>query len=97
MAIAIAHIWGPLLGVAAVQWFTAEIYKPHTKPIVYIFLLSGRQLHRSLVDISKCERQSIVRQFSMTDFFFKMMQNGKLAHRNLFQLFNIILTLFLEM
>ena len=60
MAIASAHIWGPLLGVAAVQWFTAEIYEPHTKPIVCSFSLSGRHLHPSLVDISICECKTVL-------------------------------------
>ena len=92
MTTACAKIWWPLLGVAAVQWFTAEIYKPHTKPIVCSFLLFGRHLHPSYV-----KELPNVRQFSMTDFCLKITHNDKLAHRNLFQLFNIILTLFLEM
>ena len=56
MATACTKIWWPFLGVAAAQWFTAEIYKPHTKPIVCSFLLFGRHLHPSFVDISICER-----------------------------------------
>ena len=40
---------------------------------------------------------SNIRQLLVTDSCLKIMHNGKLAHKNLFQLFNIILTLFLDM
>ena len=56
MATACAKIWWTLLGVATVQWFSAEIYKPYTKPIVCSFLLFGRQLDASFVELSICER-----------------------------------------
>ena len=46
MATACAKICWPLFGMVAVQWFTAEIYKPHTKPTVCSFLLFGRHLHQ---------------------------------------------------
>ena len=37
MATACAKIWWTLLGVATVQWFSAESYKPYTKPTVCSF------------------------------------------------------------
>ena len=92
-----ATSWWPLSGVATVQLCTAEIYHLHTQPTVYSFCCSGDTCIKTLQILVYVKELPNVIQFLMTDFCLKIINNGKLAHRNLFQLFNIILTLFLEM